>query len=71
MTVIIDRFPASSFLARKGYLVEGIYILIDATLFLLEGYLALFTIAFVKKLPKEQITIMKEILYENKRYRTK
>ena len=71
MTVIIDRFPASSFLARKGYLVEGIYILIDATLYWLEGYLALFTIVFVKKLPKEQITIMRLIFYENKRYRTK
>ena len=71
MAVILDRFPASSFLARKGYLVEGIYILIEATLYWLEGYLALFTIAFVKKLPKEQITIMKEIFYDNKRYRTK
>ena len=71
MAVISDRFPASSFLARKGYLVEEIYILIDATLYWLEGYLALFTIAFVKKLPKEQITIMRLILYENKRYRTK
>ena len=65
------RFLAFSFLARKGYLVEGIYILIDATLYWLEGYLALFTIAFVKKLPKEQITIMRLIFYENKRYRTK
>ena len=71
MTVILDRFPAFSFLARKGYLVEGIYILIEATLYWLEGYLALFTIVFVKKLPKEQITIMKEIFYDNKRYRTK
>ena len=68
---MLDRFPAFSFLARKGYLVEEIYILIDATLYWLEGYLALFTIALVKKLPKEQITIMKEIFYENKRYRTK
>ena len=68
---MLDRFPAFSFLARKGYLVEEIYILIDATLYWLEGYLALFTIAFVKKLPKEQITIMRLILYENKRYRTK
>ena len=66
-----DRFPAFSFLARKGYLVEEIYILIDATLYWLEGYLVLFTIAFVKKLPKEQIIIMKEIFYDNKRYRTK
>ena len=68
---MLDRFPAFSFLARKRYLVEEIYILIDATLYWLEGYLALFTIAFVKKLPKEQITIMRLILYENKRYRTK
>jgi len=52
-------------------LVEEIYILIDATLYWLDGYLALFTIVFVKKLPKEQITIMKEIFYDNKRYRTK
>ena len=52
-------------------MVEEIYILIDATLYWLEGYLALFTIVLVKKLPKEQITIMKEIFYENKRYRTK
>ena len=59
------------FLARKGNLVEGIYILIDATLYWLEGYLALFTIVLVKKLPKEQLTIMRLILYENKRYRTK
>ena len=66
-----DRFPAFSFLARKGYLVEEIYILIEATLYWLEGYLALFTIAFVKKLPKEQITIMRIIFYDNKRYRTK
>ena len=68
---MIDRFPAFSFLARKGYLVEGIYILIDATLYLLDGYLALFIIVFVKKLFKEQITIMRLIFYENKRYRTK
>ena len=66
-----DRFPAFSFLTKKGYLVEGIYILIEATLHWLDGYLALFTIVFVKKLPKEQITIMRLILYENKRYRTK
>ena len=52
-------------------LVEVIYILIEATLHWLDGYLALFTIVFVKKLPKEQITIMRLILYENKRYRTK
>jgi len=63
-------FLAFSINARKGYLVEGIYILIDATLYWLEGYLALFTIVLVKKLPKEQITIMRLILYENKRYRT-
>ena len=68
---MLDRFPAFSFLARKGYLVEEIYILIDATLYRLDGYLALFTIAFVKKLPKEQIKIMRLILYENKRYRNK
>jgi len=64
-------FLAFSINARKGYLVEGIYILIDATLYWLEGYLTLFTIVLVKKLPKEQITIMRLILYENKRYRTK
>jgi hypothetical protein len=64
-------FLVFSFLARKGYLAEVIYILIEATLYWLEGYLALFTIAFVKKLPKEQIIIVKEIFYENKRYRTK
>jgi len=64
-------FLAFSINARKDYLVEGIYILIDATLYWLEGYLALFTIVLVKKLPKEQITIMRLILYENKRYRTK
>ena len=64
-------FLAFSINARKGYLVEGIYILIEATLHWLDGYLALFTIVFVKKLPKEQITIMKEIFYDNKRYRTK
>ena len=68
---MLDRFPAFYFLARNGYLVEGIYILIDATLYWLEGYLALFTIVLVKTLPKEQITIMKEIFYDNKRYRTK
>ena len=64
-------FLAFSINARRGYLAEVIYILIEATLYWLEGYLALFTIAFVKKLPKEQITIMRLILYENKRYRTK
>ena len=64
-------FLAFSINARKGYLVEVIYILIEATLYWLDGYLALFTIVFVKKLPKEQITIMKEIFYDNKRYRTK
>ena len=64
-------FLAFSINARKGYLVEGIYILIEATLHWLDGYLALFTIVLVKKLPKEQITIMRLILYENKRYRTK
>ena len=68
---MIDRFPAFSFLARKGYLAEIIYILIEATLYWLEGYLALFTIVLVKTLPKEQITIMRLIFYENKRYRTK
>ena len=64
-------FLAFSINARKDYLVEEIYILIDATLYWLDGYLALFTIVFVKKLPKEQIIIMKEIFYDNKRYRTK
>ena len=71
MAVIIDRFPAFSFLTRKSYLAEVIYILIEATFHWLDGYLALFTIVLVKKLPKEQITIMKEIFYDNKRYRTK
>ena len=52
-------------------MVEEIYTLIDATLYWLDGYLALFTIVLVNKLPKEQITIMKEIFYDNKRYRTK
>ena len=45
---MLDRFPAFSFLARKGYLVEEIYTLIDAFIYWLEGYLALFTIASMK-----------------------
>ena len=53
MTVILDRFPASSFLARKGYLIEEIYSSIDLALLWLDYYLALFTIASIKPLYSE------------------